>query len=83
MLDGFAQLPLILGTGAVAQSGGQYTVEEGTAVGGSYRLTSLCWEVSGVASGGGYRLLGSAAPANHVGSGCCCTYLPGILRSYE
>jgi len=32
------------------------------------------------ARGGGYRLVGAAPAAN--GSGCCCTYLPYVLRQY-
>jgi len=71
---------LILGTGALAQPGGQHTVPEGTTAGGNYRLTSLPWQVSGVASRDGYRLLGLAATVDYVESGCCCTYVPCILR---
>jgi hypothetical protein len=56
-----------------------YTVEQGAASGGGYRLTSLAWQVSGTASGGGYRLLGPAGPASSE-NGCCCTYLPCVLR---
>ena len=37
------------------------------------------WRVSGTASGGGYRL-SEAAPSALTGSGCCCTYLPCVLR---
>ena len=56
-----------------------------------YRLTSVtlrqpfdfaqgsAWRVSGTASGGGYRL-SEAAPSALTGSGCCCTYLPCVLR---
>jgi hypothetical protein len=73
---------LLLGTGVLAQSGEHYIVKEGTATGGGYRLTSLSWQVSGAASGGGYRLLEPAVPASLVGSGCCCTYLPGVLRDF-
>jgi hypothetical protein len=70
---------------ALAQSGrpgpdAWYTVEQGTASGGGYRLTSLAWQLSGTASGGGYRLLGPATPLLR-GSGCCCTYLPCVLRN--
>ncbi|MDH7484853.1 MAG: hypothetical protein QHJ81_01095 [Anaerolineae bacterium] len=80
-------LVLLLLVGAVlAQPGGPgpavwYTVEEGMASGGGYRLTGLAWQFSGIASGGKYRLLGPAAPALR-GNGCCCTYLPCIVRRW-
>jgi hypothetical protein len=72
---------------ALAQSGGHdpptwYTVERGTASGGGYHLTSLSWRVNGTAGGEGYRLLGPAAPASSE-NGCCCIYLPCVLRSYQ
>jgi len=58
-----------------------YTVEEGTASGGGYHLASLAWRVEGSPSGGGYRLRGPAAPALR-GNGCCCTWLPCVLRTF-
>jgi hypothetical protein len=79
---------LFSSTGVLAQHGGLYTAEQEVASGGSYHLTSLApssvadltWQVSGTASGGNYRL--SALPALALtGSGCCCTYLPCILRN--
>jgi hypothetical protein len=81
---------LFLSTGALAQPGGLYTVEQGVASGGGYHLTSLTlpsvpgptWQVSGTASGGNYRLFAPPAPAS-TGSGCCCTYLPCATRSYQ
>jgi hypothetical protein len=77
---------LLLGTVALAQSGGPnpptlYTVEQGAASGGGYHLTSLAWQVSGEISGENYRLLGPAVPTLR-GNGCCCTYLPCILRGF-
>ena len=79
---------LLLGSVALAQSGGQpvlsgYTVERGTATGGGYRLTSLAhaWQVGEVASGGGYRLLRPASPGG--GNQCCCTYLPCVVRNFH
>jgi hypothetical protein len=78
---------LLLGTIALAQSGGpdlptRYTIRQGAASGGGYRLTGLTWQVSGTASGGGYRLLGPASPALR-GNGCCCTYMPCLLRNHQ
>jgi hypothetical protein len=78
---------LLLTTSGLAQAGRWYPVEKGTAAGGGYRLTSLApaqgdtWQVQGSASGGGYRLL-APVTAGYVGSGCCCTYLPCVLRSH-
>jgi hypothetical protein len=77
---------LATGSVALAQFSGQgtptwYAVERGTASGGRYHLSSLSWQVSGAASGAGYRLLGPAAPSSSE-NGCCCTYLPCLLRNY-
>jgi hypothetical protein len=77
---------LAVGGAALAQSGwsgpGQaMTVQAGTSSGGSYQLTSLAWQVSGTALGGSYTLAIPYAPALR-GSGCCCTYLPCILRTW-
>ena len=74
---------LLVGSMTLAQSNeppAGYAIEQGTASGGSYRLTSLSWHASGGASGGGYRLLGPASPSG--GNQCCCTYLPCVLRTH-
>jgi hypothetical protein len=78
---------LLISTGVLAQPGGhdppvRYTVVQGTASGGDYHLTSLTWRVSGTASGVGYRLLGPVSTLLR-GNGCCCTYLPCILRDFQ
>ena len=78
---------LLLGGVVLAQPGTpgaslQYTVQQGAASGGDYQLTSLTWQASGSASGGRYLLLHPAA-ANLRGSGCCCLYLPLILRGFR
>jgi hypothetical protein len=70
---------LLLSVAASAQPGGGYTVEEGTLTGGGYRLTSVSLPTGETMSGGGYQLL-SLAKSAATGSGCCCTYLPCILR---
>jgi hypothetical protein len=70
---------LLLSTVASAQLGG-YTVKGETLTGGGYRLTGASPPADGTMIGGGYQLLGVAkSPA--AGSGCCCTYLPCILRN--
>lgn len=76
---------LLLAGAALAQSGSQpsppwYAVEQGRASGGRYHLTSVSWYVSGTASGGSYRLLSPSSPTLR-GNGCCCTYLPCVLRN--
>ena len=67
-----------------AQSSGPgpapYTVRAGTVAGEGYQLSSLAWPITGVASGGTYHLSMADTPALQ-GSGCCCTYLPCVLRS--
>ena len=78
LLLGTAAL-LLLSSGALAQPGEGDAVEEGAAAAGTYHLTSLCWQVEGVSSGGDYRLVGPAAP-ELAGSGCCCAFLPLVLR---
>jgi len=74
---------LLTGSVALAQSGGptSYAFVSGTTSGGGYHLTSLAWQVSGAASGQGYHLLSPAAPTSSE-KGCCCTYLPCILRNH-
>ena len=62
-----------------AQSPALYTVEAGTVAGGGYQLSSSAWHITGAASGGSYRLSTANEPSLR-GSGCCCTYLPCILR---
>jgi hydroxymethylpyrimidine/phosphomethylpyrimidine kinase len=48
--------------------------------GGHYRLVSTDTQVDVVASGGEYRLLAPAAPTSSE-NGCCCTFLPCMLRN--
>jgi len=71
----------LLVSGAQARSIGQYQVGGGLTSGGSYRLTTVEWQVSGAATGEGYRLVGPMAPGL-AGSGCCCTYLPCVMRDW-
>jgi hypothetical protein len=55
--------------------------------GGHYQLTDVtlhdiqddAWQESAVASGGGYHLQVLDSP-RLTGNGCCCLYLPCILR---
>lgn len=69
----------LLSTGAGALAAPRYQVETGTISGGGYQLTNLGSQAGHVSAGGAYRLLGSAAPELQ-GSGCCCIYLPCVLR---
>jgi hypothetical protein len=70
----------LLVTGMVLAQGGDST-PPGAAVlsGGHYQLLSLAVPAEVVARGGDYTLLHSAASGQN-GSGCCCTYLPCVLR---
>jgi hypothetical protein len=71
---------LLMSTVASAQPSGGYAVEEGVLTGGGYRLTSVTLPAGDTISGGGYQLL-SLAESMATGSGCCCIYLPCILRN--
>jgi hypothetical protein len=71
---------LLLSTAVVAEAPSGYQVRAGTLSGGRYQLTSVGLQAGNVAAGGVYRLLGTTS-AFQVGSGCCCTYLPCILRN--
>ena len=78
-----------LAQGSGAGPGQPLSVQAGISSGGNYQLASLplrpaqgdAWQVSGTAAGGSYALTNPQAPALR-GSGCCCTYLPCILRSW-
>jgi hypothetical protein len=70
---------VLLSTGAGALTAPRYQVETGVISGGGYQLTSSGLQADNVSAGGAYRLLGPSAPTGQ-GSGCCCTYLPCILR---
>jgi hypothetical protein len=83
-----ALVAFVLLSGLVmAQTGGSgtipsYAVQAGTSTGGSYELASLAWQVHGAAAGGEYILAIPDAPALR-GSGCCCVYLPAVLRGVQ
>lgn len=72
---------LLLSTGAGALAAPRYQIETGTISGGGYRLMTLGSQAGHVSAGGAYRLLGPAAPELR-GSGCCCVYLPCVLRRW-
>lgn len=69
---------LVTSTG-LAQGGSSARPEAVALSGGHYRLVSLAAPANVLAGGGGYTLWGPPAPELR-GSGCCCTYLPCILR---
>ena len=85
VLLGIALVFLLLNGAVPAQSGkietsSVYVIASGTAAGGGYSLAGATWQVGGVATAPDYRLEG-AAPFQ--GEGCCCTYLPCVLRSTD
>jgi len=52
----------------------------GTASGGGYTLTKVEWKFDGSSSGGGYYLLSPESPELRGLSGCCCEFLPCVLK---
>ncbi len=64
-----------------AQSSGSPgdVVQQAMISGNRYHLASAAWQARGIASGGEYRLASPVVPGLR-GSGCCCTYLPCMLR---
>ncbi len=71
---------------AMAQPGNSnpsmgYTIEARTISGGNYHLTNPGWRVQDTARGGGYQLWKPSAVSIPAANGCCCTYLPLILRN--
>lgn len=81
--NGYSDSPLVANGSPQAEG---YIVEQARISGGGYNLTSPGEQVTGMASGGGYQLLDafslnvSPPPSSQVG--CCCTYLPCLLRNY-
>jgi hypothetical protein len=73
-------LAALLASGVLAQSASPYEVAGGMISGGVYRLTTVTLPSGQAMSGGQYRLL-SSSRSTGTGSGCCCTYLPCILRN--
>lgn len=81
---------LVLGTAAPVQAVRPASSGSATLSGGHYVLTGLepgalqdsTWQVSGAARGGSYRLL-STSPSAASGSGCCCTFVPCLLRGSQ
>ena len=57
-----------------------YSIQAGTAAGRGYQLSSRAWHITGAASGGNCSLSIPDEPSLR-GSGCCCTYLPVVLRN--
>ena len=75
-----ALLLLLVGRFALAEPVGQYVLETGRGLSSSIESTGLEWQVRGEASGGAYLLSSTALP-EQSDSGCCCTYLPSMLRN--
>lgn len=73
-------LLLAVGRFVLAEQGGQYVLQSGRGLRASSQPTTLEWQVRGQANGGAYSLSSAAMPELR-GSGCCCTYLPALLRS--
>jgi hypothetical protein len=71
---------LLVGRFVLAEQGGQYVLEAGRGLSSSVQPATLGLQVRGEASGGAYSLSSVALP-EMTGSGCCCTYLPAMLRN--
>jgi hypothetical protein len=79
-----ALLCLLLGTTALARPAepapsSDYFVAPGALSGPGYGLVGGTWQASGSASGPGFRL-DPAGGRILQGAGCCCLYLPCVLR---
>ncbi len=74
---------LVLGSVALAQAAVHNPIVANDAsasrIGDSYQVTGGVWQARRAASGGPYRLLDPAAPAL-TGNGCCCLFLPCVMR---
>ena len=70
---------LLVSSASSAQPNQPGAVTASTASGGRYHLAATTWQVNGTVSGSGFRLQGPASPAL-TGSGCCCTYLPCVMK---
>ena len=62
--------------------GGNYrlSVSPGLAEGGNYRLNGSAWPTGSLSSGENYQLLVPRA-TSLTGSGCCCMYLPCVMKA--
>jgi hypothetical protein len=47
---------------------------------GSYSIVPLQWQVVGSSTGNGYTIFSPKA-VSLTGSGCCCVYLPCVIRN--
>lgn len=71
---------LLVARFVLAEPGGQYVLETGRGFSSSIPPSNLDWQVRGEVSGGAYSLSVVALP-EQSDSGCCCTYLPSMLRN--
>jgi hypothetical protein len=82
---------VLLGSAVLSRSdastqGTWFCIKQASASAQEYHLTSAtlgytqgdAWRASGTANGGGYRL--EPATPKLTGSGCCCLYLPLVIR---
>lgn len=80
-----AILFLVLGSIVTTQARGEapsisYQVANGTTSGEGYQLITYNWLIRGTLSGDRFLINIASSPLLN-GSGCCCTYLPCILRN--
>jgi hypothetical protein len=54
-------------------------LESGASSSADYQISDVTWRVEGISTGGAYRLESASEPLS-TGSGCCCTYLPCVIK---
>ena len=77
-------VPLLISSVALARPeqpvASNTTTQPSPTTGGAYQLDGSTWQISGISTGGLYQLLGPQGSTLR-GNGCCCTYLPCLLRN--
>ena len=74
---------LLLSTGAGALSAPpRYRLETGTLTGGYDPFTRIGVQAGAVSAGGAYRLAARPATGAQASAGCCCAWIPCILRNH-
>ncbi len=68
-----------LATAGASNPNTAYTLPQAALAGTGYRMTSVTCQAIGAAEGGRYHLVGPASP-RLTGNGCCCGFIPLILR---
>lgn len=74
---------LLSSTGAGAQPAPpRYRLEAGTLAGGYDPLARVGVQAEAVSAGGAYRLVARPATGVQSNGGCCCVWVPCVLRNH-